>query len=253
MQHEVSLVLPDIHRPFHNRACMRSVEQLMVDLQPDNLIYLGDQMDLEEILADWKRKVTEGGAHTIVERYRQCDEMMFDHRQLCNDPKTVFMEGNHEERVRRVLDEIGNAKFKGSNIELETYFNFKKRGIKFVPYLGGYYKLGRLFLMHGRNWNMHHAKKNAITYSRNVMYGHTHDRQVYTHETPLDVNDTHVAQSIGCLCNRNPNWKKDEPNRWIHGFAVVYTRPNGTYNDVFVKITRGKFTFAGKYYDGTRR
>jgi hypothetical protein len=217
----------------------------MVDFKPDILIYLGDQLDMGMIMDFWQGKVGSVAEKSIVNDYRGFEEMMEQHIKLCGKPKVVFFEGNHEERVRRYLQQqpLGNE----SNIELEKYFQFEKRGIEFIPY-NKFYNVGKLYFMHGLYYNDAHAKKTVGAVKRSIIYGHVHDHQVYTDISPFDVDDVHMAKSIGCLCNKNPDYKKNQPSHWTHGFGVAYVQSNGNFNDYFIKITKGQFIFNGKKY-----
>jgi len=78
----------------------------------------------------------------------------------------------------------------------------------------------------------------------------SHDVQLYTKVHEEDPEDYHTAQSIGCLCNRAPEYKSGRPNRWVHGFGVVYVRENGFYNLYVPIIINGSFVFAGKLFKG---
>ena len=239
------LCLPDIHFPFHDKKAMNAVESFMPDFNPDTLIYLGDQIDLKLVMDLWQGNIGEVREQSIIEEYKGFDEMMMRHIKLCKKPEVVFLEGNHEERARKLVQQ--QPLHRKSNIELERYFKFKERGIQFVPF-NKVHKIGKVHFMHGIYWNQYHAKKHVDAYKRSVIYGHVHDRQVYTDISPFDVDDVHVAQSIGTLSNLNPEYKKNQPSRWVHGFAVVYIQDNGNFNDYFIKITKGKFIFGGKEY-----
>ena len=242
MKPTTAIALPDIHVPYQDKKSLRAVEQFMSDTQPNYIIYTGDQMDLEMLM-----KITKNiPEHTPIHSdYEQFDAIMTRHMKLCPKAKIVFIEGNHEERVRRLIEK--HPTYAGSDIELERYFQFKKRGIEFIPF-GKTFKLGKLYYMHGNYYGIHHAKKTVSAYGRSIIYGHTHDFQAHTMVTPLDVDDAHVAKSIGCLCTRNPNYKKGAPNRWVTGFHIAYFRQGGYFNDHFIKITRGKFIYGGKVY-----
>ena len=239
------LILSDIHYPHHDKPSMRAIEKFMPDFKPDILIYLGDQLDLGMIMDYWKGHIGDIKEQSIISDYEGFDEMMRRHIKLCGKPKVVFFEGNHEERIPRLIQQ--QPLHRKSDIILEKFFKFKERGIEFIPF-NKIYKVGKLYFLHGVYYNQYHAKKTVDAYKRSVIYGHAHDTQSYSDVSPFDVNDVHIAKSIGCLANCNPTYKKNAPNRWVHGFAVAYVMDNGNFNDYFVKITRGKFIYGGKQY-----
>lgn len=237
------VALPDIHEPYQDEPSLAAVESFLPRFRPDILLYPGDQCDLQMIMDYWKKKPNK---EAITENYDRFDEIMRRHIRLCPDAGVVFMEGNHEARVHGVVSEY--PMMAGTNIYIQDYLDFAERGIEFVPH-GKLLTIGKKNWMHGQYYNMHHAKKTVYQYYRNVTYGHTHDRQVHTQINPADIEDVHMAQSIGCLCNRNPHYRKNRPNRWVHGFEVTYIDPDtGFFNDYFIKITEGSFIFEGVKY-----
>ena len=242
---KTAIILPDIHYPYHDKPSIKAIESFMPKFKPDYLVYLGDQIDLAMVKAYFDKKGSAPEKGYIIQNYIGFNEIMERHIKILPKTQFVFLEGNHEERIKRLLDKA--PIYRGADIEVEKYFKFKERGIKFVPY-NQIFKLGKLHYIHGIYVNKHHACATVMAYQRNMRYGHTHDHQSYTHVTPIDVKDTHTAMSLGCLCNINPEWMKNKPNKWIHGFGIAYVRDNGDFNDYFIPITRGKFIFEGKVY-----
>jgi len=245
---ETWIAIPDVHIPFHNVPALRATEKFMADLQPDGIVYMGDLGDYKVIKDVWEGKKAYSERHytSIIDDHMAVEEMLDRQKKLCgNKVKRVYLEGNHEARIRRFICQVPMAD--RSNLLLEEYFQFDKQGIKFYP-MNIPAQLGKLYLLHGVYHSKYHSNQHVVNYHRNIMYGHTHDRQIYTEITPIDVEDVHTGQSIGCLCNKNPDYTKFKPNRWVHGFSVIYVHKNGSFNDYFVKITRGRFMYGGKVY-----
>lgn len=76
----------------------------------------------------------------------------------------------------------------------------------------------------------------------------THNVSSHTKVTIDDEKDYHTAWSIGCLCNLSPEYRKNMPGSWVHGFAAVYLKPNGNFNLYQIMIVNNKFIFNGKEY-----
>lgn len=238
------IILPDIQYPYHHQPSLEAIEQFMPDFKPDILIYLGDQLDLK-IIRDWQEgKIRKIEGKRIIEDYKGFDKILTKHIELCGKPQIIFFEGNHEERLERYLDY--NPNWEGM-LEYSIYLRFKERNIKFIPF-GKTWNIGKLYFTHGPYVIEHHAKKVVKAYGRSVIYGHTHTFQAHTDVSPIDVHDVHTATSIGCLCSKNPDYMKNRPSAWVHGFAIAYIHKNGWFNDYFINITNGKFIFNGKIY-----
>lgn len=163
--------------------------------------------------------------------------------------EVVYLEGNHEERYKRVMRRYPDA-FGGR-------FDFKKDvvskvypKIKWVPYgdYNAYYKLGDTVFTHGTVYPQNHAKKYADVFAPfKVVYGHLHHYQAYTLHSAMPELAPHYAVTAGCLSTTAPDWKKGQPNCWINGF-VDFVSEKGITTPTAHIIAKGKFQIGGKVY-----
>lgn len=252
-----SVLLPDIHFPYHDKKTWNAVIKFIKWFKPDQVVLMGDALEMSAI-NHWKREKGNlrffEGKRLIKEYKKFIREILVPIEKLCPKAKKVYLGGNHEEWANRLIDEQPNL---AELIEPEVVMNLATRGWKWIPYVGvdkndnvvrGSYTIGKLTLVHGEYTNKYHAGKTSDVFSKSVAYGHTHDIQLYTKVHVEDPSDYHTAQSIGCLCNRSPEFGKGRANRWVHSFGVLYTRPNGHYNLYVPIIIGGRFTFAGKNF-----
>ena len=49
MKIKKAVLLSDIHFPYHDKDCIKLVKKFIKDFKPDELIYMGDQMDFDYI------------------------------------------------------------------------------------------------------------------------------------------------------------------------------------------------------------
>jgi len=108
-------------------------------------------------------------------------------------------------------------------------------------------KIGKLYFHHGEYTAKYHSGKMVDVYERNIIYGHLHTFQAFTKVTPVD-GSAHMAMSMPCACDLNPQYMKDKPSAWVNGFGVFYIQDNGNFNVVPVIATKGHFVFNGVYY-----
>src|SRR3990167_11190148 len=165
----------------------------------------------------------------------------------------ILLEGNHEERIQRYIDE--NPQIEGY-IEPEYALKLDERGIDYIKCYSGKdngntLKIGNAVFHHGLYANDHHAKKHVSIFGTNIFYGHVHDVQCYSMITKGN-GKTIVGQSLGCLCEYAQSYIKGKPSRWQQAFAVFEFFPNGFFTYHVVRIFDHKFIFDGKIYDGTR-
>jgi len=166
----------------------------------------------------------------------------------------IFMEGNHE---RRLLDTVRIDPKWGDRY---TFRNIVRDWCNRTAANYEYYELNtpwrpspHLQYLHGIYWNQHHAKKHIEALHKTTIYGHVHDIQKYTAVSPIDKDEQMYAQSIGCLCDRNPDYRRNRPNRWAHGFSLAYVWDRGYFNEYTIQIIKGKFVWNGELFHNGKR
>jgi len=242
-----TVLLPDIHHPYYDKRTMDAVNEFIFDYDPDELVYMGDQLSLDCISYWNKNKPLLKEGQRLIKDYHNFDnEILKVHENLTRqDIRRTFIIGNHEERITTYVE--GNPELQGF-LDIETNLNLYERGYKVVPF-GKVHKVGKLYVMHGRYWNMYHAKKTVDVFEGNVVYAHVHNPQMFTKISPIDAKGYHMATSLPCLCNIEPDYKKNAPNHWVNGFGIVEHLPaTGFFNLYTIIIIEGSFMWNGKYY-----
>lgn len=242
------VVLPDIHAQvtWKNKARMssaaRAALKFLDEFKPDVTIVLGDLLDLNQLSTYSKGKP------------RQIEGLRLDHdyalgNQILNriDKATkgerVFLEGNHEQRVERYLDEFPYVGEK--LLSLRENLHLEERGWKFLKE-GELLKIGHAYFIHGWYTNIYHARKHVAEMGDNIFYGHTHDVQSFSKPNPDTMPI--ISQSLGCLCDLNPAWLRNKPSRWVNAFGIFYFSKSGSFTYYVPIIIDGCFWWNGKYY-----
>lgn len=160
----------------------------------------------------------------------------------------VFIKGNHDWRYDK-YSTYEQAQFKPEDRRLENRLGLRERGWRFID-LGGHYRAGKLYLMHGEKINGDlFTKTAAMKLRKNVRLWHHHTNQSYCITSPLDGREIVEVKSVGCLCDRDPIYLKGLTNRWINSFLVAHILPNGNFQDFTVNIINSRFiTPDGKIY-----
>lgn len=243
-----ALLLPDLHHPYQNKKCLKAIFKWLREYgkKIHYLILTGDQMDFESI-SHWlkdKTRVLEG--KRLIADYQKFDKDILTplENYVRKDCQKIYLLGNHEDWVTQAIDR--NPQGEGY-WEINKNLHLKDRGWKII-HPNGYFNLGKLTIIHGVYTNEFHAKKTVQAFCCSVAYGHTHDVQEYTQVTSLKIKDIHKAHSIGCLCDKNPDYMKNRPNKWVHAFMVVDLSPNGEFTEHTINIINGKFRWHGKLY-----
>lgn len=243
---EKIVLLPDIHYPEHSKESIKSVLLFLKDFKPDTVIYQGDQLDMG-VISHWnkdkKRKVELKRLKQDYEGFDK-DILLPVEKAVGKKCKKVWITGNHEDWAQMYLDK--NPEVEGM-IEPEICLNLGKRGYKYVP-LNGVYKLGKLNVIHGFYHNQYHAAKHVSVFEGSVVYAHLHTTQEFTKTSPVDTGNFHSATCLPCLCDLSPDYMKNRPSSWVHGFGVVYLLPNGNFHLYRIVMVDNRFIFNGNYY-----
>lgn len=244
-----SILLPDLHYPHHDKKAMRSINDFIIDYQPDEILYMGDQLDLS-CISSWnkKRPLLKEGKRLIDEYKNFNEEILLVHEKITRDDcKRVFFYGNHERRIQWYIQE--HPELDGF-LDIDTSLQLKERGYKIIEY-NDFYNIEKLRVIHGFYYNKYHAAKTLDVFEKNVVYGHAHNPQSYTKISPMDIEGYHTATSLGCLCNISPEYMEGKPNFWSNGFGIVESSSYTKYFNLYpITIINGTFLFNGKIYKG---
>jgi len=242
-----TILLPDIHSPHYKEKLMESVNKFIFDYEPDEIVYMGDQVSLDSISYFNKNKPLLKEGQRLIKDYNEFDKNILQiHENITRmDIRRTFMIGNHEYRVDRYIEE--HPELEGL-IDITQCLKLKERGYNVIPY-NHIYKIGKLNIIHGYYYNIYHAKKTVEDFEGNVVYAHVHSPQMFTKHTPVDRKGYHTATSLPCLCNLKPDYKKNLPNFWVNGFGIIEHVPaTGHFNLYTIIIIDGCFIYNGVYY-----
>lgn len=233
------LITTDVHQragqPYHPSYYM--VKRFAADLKPDIHLDLGDWFEFE-YLASFNRenlkKLTSG---TFAADYEQAEQEL-DFWQSVTE-ECIRLQGNHERRVERLVE---NKPLLEGLVEPEVVLGYKDKGVTWKRQEDQPVRIRNWWFLHGVYANKHHAIRNLQSYMENVCYGHTHSEQSDSLRRPLDGKWI-KAQSLGCLCEIQPEWRHGMPTDHMNGFGIMdedTLYPVGIYN--------GAFTWDGEKY-----
>jgi len=239
------LALPDIHTPYN--VDLTPIWKFSEDFKPDVVVLNGDVSEWEPASHWIANQSIRLDGKSIAKCFEEIKDRVLDPiRSIRCHPRIVFMKGNHEDWLDQCIDLNRNGK---GYWELESNIDTKKYKLEFIGVNGAWRPCDNLSYIHGLYSNEYHAKKTVQAYHTSILYGHTHDYQVYIQVSPLDIGHFYKGASMGCLCTLNPHFMKNKPNRWVNGFNFAYVgEDSGLFNDTQVLIVKGGFWALGRYY-----
>jgi predicted phosphodiesterase len=247
---ESVIFLPDIHVPYHDQRTMDAVLKYIDDVKVDRIVQIGDFMDFDCISSHnhGKLRLTEG--KRLDKDYKEGRKLLSQIKQASYGSKIVILEGNHDERVQRYIDQHPETE---GMIEVPVGLELAKNEVEWIPYWSNkknVLRIGHALFIHGLYTNEFHAKKHVSNFGESVFYGHTHDFQLHSKVMQGD-NKTIVGQSLGCLCKYDQEYLRGAPTKWQQGFAHFYFRDKGFYNYYPIMIFDHKFIGPnGREYKG---
>lgn len=242
------LVLPDLQVPYEDKRSLSAVEGVMRDYRWDEIIQLGDFLDLDCISSYNEKRLRTIAGKTLQKDFDAGNRVLDRWQHLAPRSKIVILEGNHDERMLRYID--ANPQLEGT-VEVPKGLRLEERGIWWVPYWskGDVHKIGHAYFIHGEYVNDHHAKKHVTRFGGNVFYGHAHDVQTYSLVQYKD-DSTIVGQSLGCLCRYDQSYIKGKPTNWQQAFATFHFFADGNFTYDVVRLFKHRFWYRGKEYKG---
>lgn len=198
MKIESWMILPDIHFPYHSHESLSLVSQLMESERTcSGIIQLGDCFELESV-SKWQRG--RQAYHWFKDEVKEAKRYFYEFRHRHRFLPFHIIFGNHEHRLARYIAAMAPS-LEDMGPTVQDIFSFKDALIAHTPYTINQlvrFKDTDLYFRHepvgsGRM----SAKSTAELGGVNLIYGHTHTSQKYTHKNLL--GEIKIARSLGWL------------------------------------------------------
>lgn len=240
------IILPDVHRPFHNQKLWDKILNLIKDVQPYGLVITGDYLDLYSLASYNDNSLQKLKDITLEDEYKDGLRGLQELESSHSFEDKVFIFGNHEDRFSRFLQKSDNYKIYGSLKTPIEALQLEKSGYNIVKdWKRGYYELGKLQVFHGYYTNQYAARKHMDEYLTNCMFGHTHRLQVH-------ATKKFISYNIGWLGDINAHafayTDRGMKEKWVNAFAIVNVLENGQFWVELVQSHNDSFMYGGKFY-----
>lgn len=244
--------------PFHDRAVLSIFLQMVHDLKPSLIVFLGDMLDLP----DWSDKFVQSQEcwWTLQPALLELGWFFAKVRALVPDASIYYLEGNHEQRLPKHV-----LKYQAQAYNLHRIDNLTGHEVLSIPNLlalenhgiewVGNYPDGHIWL--NPALRVSHGTKAVEKMIRDATYseiiGHTHhalnlNKTIHANEGERIVSIT----GIGCSCRRDAivPANGDRVN-WQPSIGVVDYDPEGSDFEISNPVVRGdRLVFGGRVYEG---
>jgi hypothetical protein len=240
------LIIPDTHaHPEHNNDRATLLARLIKDIRPDVVIHLGDSADLSSLSGYDK-----GKRGFVGRTYRADIESHLDFQDRLWSPvlaakkklpRSVFLIGNHEQRIDRALDLspelVGTIGY--ADLRLEEWYD------TVVPYAGqtpGIIEVDGIHYAHyfvsgvmGRPVGGEHPAYALLTkHFTSLTCGHIH---VMDHSIRTTVDGRRIHGLVaGVYQDYDSPWAGEVNKLWWRGVVVKRNVENGNYDPSFISL-----------------
>lgn len=221
IDYKTVVVAGDFHFPYHDPYAVSLFLKFVSWLQPHTIVLNGDIIDfysLSKYDKDPRRLLSlQDEIDTAVLFLRLL-------RKICPKSKIYFIEGNHEERLRRWLSRHPEVSCLRA-LTITQLLELNSLKIQYVPYEQYLMPSTQYILHHGtitRSQSSYTARANVDSWCMSGINNHTHRMGTY-YKSALGMKVKWFEN--GCLCSLHPEYVKGPPVNWQHGFCVVNIFP----------------------------
>ena len=233
------LVVNDFHGQFRDKKTCKMLFNFIKREKPDKIILNGDVVDFYSIsrfdkdaFRQWHLQEEIDNVITLLNQLRKR-----------TDVPMIYIEGNHEERLRKYLRSNARPLATLKALRIESLLKLKELRIKYET--DGIW-LGDLFVYHGslvRKDAGATAKAEREKNGCSGMSGHTHRDGT----SPIRTRGGQLCWWENfCMCDLNPDYVDGIAN-WTQGFSVI-TQTGGREYVEQIPIINGEMIYGGKLW-----
>lgn len=248
-----ALLYGDTHVGYEDERAVRIVHAIGRDAQPTFLVHMGDLLDCYHISRYDKDPRRRDNLQTEIDAARV---HLAQARRAMPNSRFIFLEGNHEDRLRRTLWNLeGPAAQLAKLTEFQNAMTWPallgldELHIEFVPHAEQtrHSFLPKFLLKHGtvvRGKSAYTAHGEWSKYGKSGASGHTHRLGMFCHR---DHNGNQMWIETGCTCSLSPEYCVDPD--WQQGCVfLTFNAENGALAVEPVYIHDGSAIWRGKEY-----
>lgn len=230
---QIVLHLTDQHFPDHDPYAIRTSIEAVSLVKPDVLVLGGDLIDAYAFSRFEKKTAKLAKFQKEIDL---ADDYLGRLHEASPDSETVWMYGNHEDRIERYLHRQAPALADMAKVSLQEWLSTNARNISVYDYGETYDHLSPLVFAHGtviRKKAGMSAASMVDMEGRSIAMGHSHRLGMSLRRMGPRV--LHAYES-GCLCKLRQEYTKHTPD-WQLGFSM-FLIDNGQIQWLPVHLTK---------------
>ena len=235
------LVVPDSHVPFHDRKNWNLLLKVAKELQPDQVVIIGDFFDFLSVSHFPKPP----GRFNLLKEEVKAGNHELDRLQDIVGDGVTYLEGNHEWRLERYLVQKAPELF--GILSCKELFRIEERGWDWIPY-HQHLLVGKVLFAHDLGHSGKYAGFQTLAAAGQcVVFGHTHRGGVESDGT-VD-GDHRFSMNVGWLgdASKIEYTHRAKTRGWQLGFGWINMDAKGLAAAQFCPIVSGKVCVDGQW------
>lgn len=252
---KTTLIVPDIQYPYHDKVVLKKLLAVASSFQPDQVIQIGDGIDFPQV-SQWSKGTAGEYADTLQEHidgYRR--EVLRPLREAVPNSKIVWLEGNHDLRLREFVRKYAAPLTNLRALEIESLFFLEDLDVQYVR--GPFRAATNTLVVHGHEsggycasasaWDAKFQKRYGS--DKNFVFGHTHQpfliTRAFGYEGKVSPRFTMNAGSI--MDPVAASYVKDGAVSWVPSFALLRDDGKRVWPELVTMVDR-LFYVSGERY-----
>lgn len=252
---KTTLIIPDIQYPYHDALMLKKLISVAKDIQPDQIVQIGDGIDFPQV-SQWSKG--NAGEYTRdlqehIDGYRR--DFLVPIRDAAPSSRILWLEGNHDLRVKDFVTKYAAPLAALDALTLDNLFALEALEIEYVK--GPTRIATNTYAIHGHEssgysstpsaWDLKFVKRYGS--DKNFVFGHTHQPFII-HRAFGFEGKVSPRFTLNCGSIMDPvkaTYVKDGSVSWTMSFAVLRDDGKRVYPELVTAVDRG-FWFNGRKY-----
>lgn len=250
---KTTLIVPDIQYPYHDALMLKKLISVAEYLKPDQVVLIGDAIDFPQV-SRWEKGRKGEYAGTLQEHVHGFTrEVIEPLRRTCPDAEILWLEGNHDLRIKEYVKSYAPALIGLGVLEIPSLFNLDEMSIQYAK--GPKRIATNVYAIHGHESGGYCATQSAWSKKfidrygsdKSFIFGHTHQpfiiHRAFGYEGKVSPRFT---MNVGSIMDPvQASYVKDGAVSWVMSFGVLRDDGKRVYPELVSAVDRG-FYFDGR-------
>lgn len=251
---KTTLIIPDIQYPYHDALMLKKLISVAKDIQPDQIVQIGDGIDFPQV-SRWSKGTAGEYAPTLQNHINGFRELLAEFRSAAPSSEITWLEGNHDMRLRDFVKQYAAPLSTLNALTTESLFGLEELGIH---YTSGPVRIAtNTYAVHGHEsggyaaspsaWDTKFTKRYGS--DKSFVFGHTHQpfiiHRAFGYEGKVSPRFT---MNVGSIMDPvAASYVRDGAVSWVMSFAILRDDGKRVWPEL-VTATDRKFYANGKRY-----